>query len=318
MPLISMTAKVGGSGKLSEIGRQSSFKSSSGTLVAEYDSQLAQNPQINLLTTDHLNSPRVITDGRGAVVARHDYMAYGADITETLGKLSGRTTAQGYTSADEVRKQYTGYERDDESGLDFAQARYYNSSHGRFTSVDPLTASATIKNPQTFNRYAYVLNSPYKFTDSLGLIPVSDSAQTTAADARIYYAGRCYGGGVPGSMSLIPQQNQGTIPVNGSDGNETGKQAPQSMLSEAIERIVSVWVTGGGVTGRTGIMEILKALTHDFEDAWVAGLEVGALAQSINGVILVTGGSSGEEQDGKYNRKCKKRRIINNLPCTGR
>jgi hypothetical protein len=39
----------------------------------------------------------------------------------------------------------------------------------RWTSVDPLTASATIRNPQTFNRYAYALNSPYKFTDPLGL-----------------------------------------------------------------------------------------------------------------------------------------------------
>ena len=28
-----------------------------------------------------------------------------------------------------------------------------------------------MKNPQTFNRYTYVLNSPYKFTDPLGLLP---------------------------------------------------------------------------------------------------------------------------------------------------
>ena len=60
--------------------------------------------------------------------------------------------------------------------MEFAQARYYNSTHGRFTSVDPLTASATIKNPQTFNRYSYVLNSPYKFTDPLGLLSVTTSA----------------------------------------------------------------------------------------------------------------------------------------------
>ncbi|MBJ3584301.1 hypothetical protein JGC48_24030, partial [Salmonella enterica subsp. enterica serovar Derby] len=46
----------------------------------------------------------------------------------------------------------------------------------RWTSVDPLTASATIRNPQTFNRYAYAHNSPYKFTDPLGLIPSSTGA----------------------------------------------------------------------------------------------------------------------------------------------
>jgi hypothetical protein len=52
----------------------------------------------------------------------------------------------------------------------------YNSLHGLFTSVDPLTASVTIRNPQTFNRYSYALNSPYKFTDPLGLIPSTTCA----------------------------------------------------------------------------------------------------------------------------------------------
>ena len=104
---------------------------SSGSLIAEYDTQPTTNPQVSYTTADHLGSPRVITDGRGAVIARHDYMAFGADITETLGNIGGRTAANGYTSADQVRKQYTGYEHDDESGLDYAQARYYNSSHGR-------------------------------------------------------------------------------------------------------------------------------------------------------------------------------------------
>ena len=37
-------------------------------------------------------------------------------------------------------------------------------------------ASANVKNPQTFNRYSYVLNSPYKFTDPLGLLSVTTSA----------------------------------------------------------------------------------------------------------------------------------------------
>jgi len=90
--------------------------------------------------------------------------------------MSQRTETLGYQPTNEVRQGYTGYEQDTESGLDFAQARYYNSAHGRFTSVDPLTASANIKNPQTFNRYSYVMNSPYKYTDPLGLISSSTGA----------------------------------------------------------------------------------------------------------------------------------------------
>jgi RHS repeat-associated protein len=116
------------------------------------------------LTTDHLSSPRVITDADGKVKSRKDYTAFG-ETTSTVQ----RTANLGYESPN-VRQGYTGYEKDVESGLEFAQARYYSATHGRFTSVDPLMASASIKNPQTFNRYSYVLNSPYKYTDPLGLI----------------------------------------------------------------------------------------------------------------------------------------------------
>lgn len=151
-----------------------------GQLIAEYSNELpATTPKVNYLTQDHLGSPRIVTDQAGMVVTRHDYMAYGEEI---MAGTANRTTAQGYNSLDEVRQKYTGYERDDESGLDYAQARYYNSKHGRFTSVDPLTASASIKNPQTFNRYSYVLNSPYKFTDPLGLISQSAACGTGCAN----------------------------------------------------------------------------------------------------------------------------------------
>lgn len=141
-----------------------------GTLVAEYSTAIAQTPQVSYLTADHLGSARVITDQTGKVTTRKDYMAFGDEATSAQ-----RSTNLNYDSS-ETRKGYTGYEKDTESGLEFAQARYYNATHGRFTSVDPLTASASIKNPQTFNRYSYVLNSPYKFVDPLGLISVTTGA----------------------------------------------------------------------------------------------------------------------------------------------
>jgi hypothetical protein len=40
---------------------------------------------------------------------------------------------------------------------------------GRFTSVDPLLSSGRIETPQTWNRYAFVLNNPLRYVDPLGL-----------------------------------------------------------------------------------------------------------------------------------------------------
>jgi RHS repeat-associated protein len=136
--------------------------------VAEYSTQIAQTPQVSYLTTDHLGSPRVITNENGVVKDRKDFSAFGEETVSAQ-----RSSNAEYTPPDQLRKNYTGYEKDSESGLEFAQARYYNPTHGRFTRVDPLIASASIKNPQTFNRYSYVLNSPYKFTDPLGLLPAT-------------------------------------------------------------------------------------------------------------------------------------------------
>jgi RHS repeat-associated protein len=71
-----------------------------------------------------------------------------------------------------VRQKFTGYQKDTETGLDFAEARMYNNAHGRFTAVDPLMASGRSANPQTFNRYTYVLNHPLIAVDYDGKKPV--------------------------------------------------------------------------------------------------------------------------------------------------
>jgi RHS repeat-associated protein len=139
-------------------------------LLPSYSAQVNNQQQVSYLTSDHLGSPRLITDATGKVIARHDYSAF-SDETFTVQ----RTQSLNY-KPDTIRQDYTGYQKDDESGLEFAQARYYNTSHGRFTSIDPLTASANVKDPQTFNRYSYAMNSPYKFTDPLGLISSSTGA----------------------------------------------------------------------------------------------------------------------------------------------
>lgn len=62
---------------------------------------------------------------------------------------------------------YTGHRFDADTGLVYMQARYYDPVIGRFYSNDPV--GWTPKNPvMSFNRYLYVNNNPYKYTDPDG------------------------------------------------------------------------------------------------------------------------------------------------------
>ena len=149
-------------------GETTVFVYSSGKLVAEYSTVAPPtNPTVNYTTTDHLGSPRVITDAIGQVTSRRDFLPFGEEITINVG---ARSTVLKYGSSDDkVRQKFTGYQKDTETSLDFAEARMYDNRFGRFTAVDPLLASGKSANPQTFNRYAYVGNNPIIVTDPLGL-----------------------------------------------------------------------------------------------------------------------------------------------------
>jgi RHS repeat-associated protein len=74
------------------------------------------------------------------------------------------------TSTDTVPQNYkfTGKERDAESGLDYFGARFNASAMGRFMSPDPSARGAELRDPQTWNCYAYVTNNPLKFNDPTG------------------------------------------------------------------------------------------------------------------------------------------------------
>ena len=136
-------------------------------MVAKYgiNTPQPQQPTTNYLTSDSLGTPRINTDQNGNIQARHDYLPFGEEIIN----LGGRAASNGY-NADSVREKFTGYQRDLENGLDFAQVRYYNNAQGRLTAVDPLLASGKSANPQTFNRYVYVTNNPLVIVDPTGAV----------------------------------------------------------------------------------------------------------------------------------------------------
>lgn len=136
-----------------------------GQLIAEYSDSGAVSNGTSYLTSDTLGTPRVITGTAQQVKGRHDYLPFGDELVAGTG---GRTTDQKY-GADNLRQKFTQKERDNETGLDYFNARYYSSTQGRFTSPDPSLLSVNGFNPQTWNRYLYVLNNPLVYIDPLGL-----------------------------------------------------------------------------------------------------------------------------------------------------
>ncbi len=127
----------------------------------------AGGEKVQWLVPDQLGTPRIIVDETGSLagVKRHDYLPFGEELLAGTGI---RTVAMGYTD-DAVRQQFTQKERDAETGLDYFGARYFASVQGRFTSPDPLLQSARAVLPQSWNRYAYVLNNPLRLIDPNGL-----------------------------------------------------------------------------------------------------------------------------------------------------
>ncbi len=147
-----------------------------GQLIAEYSNVSSQTNGTRYLTQDILGSERLVTgtdsSNKPAVMARYDYLAFGELIPTGL---STRSSVAGYGASDVSRQEFTGKERDFESGLDNFGPRYYSSSMGRFMSADPSNIGADRVDPQSWNAYSYSLNNPLILTDPTGLYVCEDS-----------------------------------------------------------------------------------------------------------------------------------------------
>lgn len=106
---------------------------------------------------DHLGSSAVLTDGSGTVIRRITYGVF--------GNVRANLRAGPPTTLDPAHK-YTGQQLDDDTGLLYYGARWYDATYGVFTSGDPIVPDPL--DPQTLNRYSYVRGDPLRATDPTG------------------------------------------------------------------------------------------------------------------------------------------------------
>jgi RHS repeat-associated protein len=112
---------------------------------------------------DALGSITDIMNPSGSVVQKYDYSSFGK-------LLSIKDGAGVDISANPVLKTaftFTGREWDEESGLYYYRARYYNPEIGRFLQVDPDPGRLSGPNSH-LNKYTYVNNFPTALIDPSG------------------------------------------------------------------------------------------------------------------------------------------------------
>lgn len=108
---------------------------------------------------DHLGSSAVLTDAQGNLVE------------ETANYPFGHPRHQHQPKSIHEAYQFTQKERDQESGLEYFEARYLVSIPGRFAGVDALAGRPPgewLSSPNRLNPYALCYNNPLAYSDSSG------------------------------------------------------------------------------------------------------------------------------------------------------
>lgn len=129
------------------------------TMMLEIDSA---GSELHYLFRDYLGNVRLITDRFGDVVQELSYDAW--------GRLRDPATHEIYNIGEEpelkIGRGYTSHEHLPWFGLINMNARLYDPVLGRFLSPDPFVQAPDLS--LSFNRYAYAMNNPFRYTDETG------------------------------------------------------------------------------------------------------------------------------------------------------
>ena len=254
--------------------------------------------------TDQLGSTRLITREDGSIYQYLNYMPFGKILE---GVINGPT----FEWDAGPKNTYTGQEYDKSTGLYFYQSRFYDADIGRFISADTVIPQPA--DGQTFNRYTYVNNNPFKFTDPTGhdfMTSFLESLFVVACTAIGAVVGCVIGFAVAGFMGGFAGFFLGAIAgaaigsgivgvYEASKAGATGSQLVGAFFRGALislaSSVVSYAVPGAGyaILGYS----IYQAACSNDPDAWAS--LVGSIVGSFVGNSLM-GIAPGGDPTGAY------------------
>ncbi len=113
------------------------------------------------LHKDHQGSVVATTNAAGNVIAQAIYDPYGKRTAVYLDSAFANFSVSEVTD-----RGYTGHKHLKALDIIHMNGRIYDPTLGRFLQADPFIQAP--KNPQSHNRYAYVVNNPMSYTDPSG------------------------------------------------------------------------------------------------------------------------------------------------------
>jgi RHS repeat-associated protein len=127
--------------------------------VKTFDNTTQLPDETRYLHYDPLGSVDTITDNRGNIIERISYEAFGK-------RREGNWQSAANALPTFTNRGFTGHEHIDSMGIIHMNGRVYDPELGRFLSADPFVSDP--ENTQSFNRYSYCFNNPFKYTDPSG------------------------------------------------------------------------------------------------------------------------------------------------------
>ncbi|HMO65618.1 MAG TPA: RHS repeat-associated core domain-containing protein [Verrucomicrobiota bacterium] len=181
---------------------------------------------------DHLGSSNVLTYRDGLQAQHFENGVFGREVHEQ------------HPATHQLSARYTGQLFDEETGLYYYGARYYDPELGRFTQADTLVPDPG--DGQSLNRYSYANNNPLKYTDPSGHEPVTAILIGIAVGAALGAATTAATGGNVG-MGILTGAIGGLFGGLGSALAPFGSAFAGAVSGSALGGAVNSAITGGNV-----------------------------------------------------------------------
>jgi len=142
--------------------------------------------RLTYIHTDHLNTPRAMTDITRRIVWRWEQDAFGL--------LSPQSDPDGDRITNDLDLGFPGQLRDTETALFYNINRYYDPVMGRYTQPDPIGLQGGL------NPYAYVESNPISYFDKFGLdktryVNTTGGRPFSNGPTNGNWGGKCWSGG---------------------------------------------------------------------------------------------------------------------------